>query len=326
MNKKGFIIIFHRYYFYTIGIILLLGFGLSLWNSYDININLDILEFDNPIPEPKENYSLTYMNLVKDNLTKLNEKYFKQNCNGTLDKTKYYDCVNLHDEIKTLTLHYKSIKDGSFIPEKQDEPVKEIIEEKPLIEIEKNENYDTSYARTWIDSDYSSNDYELDKKPEINITVLENKVHELTNIERKKHGLKALKYDNKLDDIARGHSEDMAKNDYFEHDNLKGEDPSTRASKAGYNCYKNYGSYYTNGIAENIFQTWTYSSYSSYGNSEDGFNYKWASVDEMAKEIVDGWMNSPGHRENILTKTYDKEGIGVAIVSNEAVYVTQNFC
>jgi len=326
MSKKGFIIIFHRYYFYAIGLILLLGFGLSLWDSYDININFDALEFENPTYEPKENYTLIYMNLVKDNLTKLNQQYFNQNCNDTLDKTKYYECVNLHNEIKTLTLHYKSIKNGSFIPQKEKEPINEVVEEKSFIEIEQNANYDTSYAKTWIDSDYSSNDYELDKRPEINITALEKKVHELTNTERKKYGIKELKYDNKLNNIAREHSKDMAKNNFFEHDNLKGEDPSTRASKAGYSCYKNYGSYYTKGIAENIFQTWTYSSYSTYGSSDDGFNYEWTSVDKMAKEIVDGWMNSPGHRENILTKTYDKEGIGVAIASNEAVYVTQNFC
>ena len=41
--------------------------------------------------------------------------------------------------------------------------------------------------------------------------------------------------------------------------------------------------------------------------------------------IVDGWMNSPGHRENILTPDWRSEGVGVA-VSGDVVYVTQNFC
>ncbi len=37
-------------------------------------------------------------------------------------------------------------------------------------------------------------------------------------------------------------------------------------------------------------------------------------------------MNSPGHRENILTEIYDREGIGVEITDDHKVYVTQNFC
>jgi len=37
-------------------------------------------------------------------------------------------------------------------------------------------------------------------------------------------------------------------------------------------------------------------------------------------------MNSPGHRENILTETYDREVIGVVIGAGESVWVTQNFC
>ena len=37
-------------------------------------------------------------------------------------------------------------------------------------------------------------------------------------------------------------------------------------------------------------------------------------------------MNSPGHRENILTGVFDREGIGVEITQDYKVYVTQNFC
>ncbi len=47
-------------------------------------------------------------------------------------------------------------------------------------------------------------------------------------------------------------------------------------------------------------------------------------MEEIASRIVDGWMDSPGHRQNILETSYDKEGIGV--VADERVYVTQNFC
>ncbi|MBI4181526.1 MAG: hypothetical protein HY520_00985 [Candidatus Aenigmarchaeota archaeon] len=37
-------------------------------------------------------------------------------------------------------------------------------------------------------------------------------------------------------------------------------------------------------------------------------------------------MSSPGHRKNILTATYDKEGVGVAGSSDGNVLITQGFC
>jgi uncharacterized protein YkwD len=46
----------------------------------------------------------------------------------------------------------------------------------------------------------------------------------------------------------------------------------------------------------------------------------------LAEVVVDGWMDSPGHRENILEDGYGLQGIGVAISSDEEVFVTQNFC
>lgn len=42
--------------------------------------------------------------------------------------------------------------------------------------------------------------------------------------------------------------------------------------------------------------------------------------------IVDGWMNSTGHRENILNPDYEASGTGVFITENGSVYATQEFC
>lgn len=50
---------------------------------------------------------------------------------------------------------------------------------------------------------------------------------------------------------------------------------------------------------------------------------------ELAEIIVTQWMESTGHRENILRPEWNSEGIGVAIDDTEddtVVYVTQNFC
>jgi uncharacterized protein YkwD len=51
--------------------------------------------------------------------------------------------------------------------------------------------------------------------------------------------------------------------------------------------------------------------------------------EELAKGIVTQWMNSPGHRENILTPDWQREGLGIEATmqdGNIAVYATQNYC
>jgi CBS domain-containing protein/uncharacterized protein YkwD len=156
------------------------------------------------------------------------------------------------------------------------------------------------------------------------IATLELKIHSLINAQRLNNGLIGLSFDDSLASIARQHSYDMSFHNYFSHISLGGRDPSARATAAGYSCYKNYGSYYTNGIAENIFQTYVYGAI-WYTNGIET-SREWYSSDEIASQVVDGWMNSPGHRQNILTSAYDKEGIGIAISNQGAVYITEDFC
>ena len=50
-----------------------------------------------------------------------------------------------------------------------------------------------------------------------------------------------------------------------------------------------------------------------------------ASGQRSAKEVVEGWMNSEGHRANILQGNYTEIGIGVAKAANGALYYTQVF-
>ncbi len=157
------------------------------------------------------------------------------------------------------------------------------------------------------------------------IEAVESEIHRLTNEERVQRSVRALSYDPSLASIARGHSGDMAQFNYFAHNNLLGQSPIDRGAQAGYACRKDYGSYYTEGIAENIFQTSLYSSYTTtLGGLVVSRDYR--TMEEIASQIVDGWMDSPGHRRNILETSYDQEGIGVVVTADEKVYVTQNFC
>lgn len=47
---------------------------------------------------------------------------------------------------------------------------------------------------------------------------------------------------------------------------------------------------------------------------------------ELAEALVDGWMNSPPHRENILAENWEKIGVGVVVSAEGKVFGTQNFC
>ena len=133
-----------------------------------------------------------------------------------------------------------------------------------------------------------------------------------------------LGWDSDLAAIARSHSADMAGQNFFSHTNLRGQSPTDRGSSVGYDCRKDYGSYYTYGLAENIAYSSLYGSYRTRAGEIVSKDYY--EIEELAELVVDGWMDSPGHRENILKDSYDVQGIGVAVDANEQVYITQNFC
>ena len=77
-----------------------------------------------------------------------------------------------------------------------------------------------------------------------------------------------------------------------------------------YECWKDLGGgWWSEGIAENIhwFQNWP--------------------LQRAARAAVPSWMDSPGHRENILGLDYDRLGVGVAASRNgDVIYAVQNFC
>ena len=129
-------------------------------------------------------------------------------------------------------------------------------------------------------------------------------IHRYVNAERKKHRLGKLRLDYGLTKIASRHSRHMAKRHFFSHTSPDGSDPTDRASAFGYDLSK---SYYC-GIGENLFMT-----------AEGG------STKSIARSAVRGWMNSSGHRANILNGIYSYEGIGI-MITRTRTYVTQNFC
>ena len=116
------------------------------------------------------------------------------------------------------------------------------------------------------------------------LTANEQKMVELHNQARSQSGVGQLCLDSRLVRAARLHAQDMIANDYFSHYSLDGRDPGDRISAQGYN-WRTYG--------ENI----------AMGSS--GYS--------TPQSTFDGWMNSAGHRSNILSSSFTELGIGEEI-------------
>jgi uncharacterized protein YkwD len=160
-------------------------------------------------------------------------------------------------------------------------------------------------------------------RPQIDLVDLTLRIHELINAERAVFKLPPLKIDEKLSGIARSHSEDMARRRFFDHVNPDGHDATARGRAAKYTCQQYIGDYFVSGLAENIFQNNLYSRVIIKGEE---MTFLWNTAEKIALSTVDGWMGSPGHRRTILTSRYARTGVGIAIASNDKVFITQLFC
>ena len=103
-------------------------------------------------------------------------------------------------------------------------------------------------------------------------------VAQLVNAERQKAGCGPVKINSKLNTAAMNHSVDMDKRDFFDHNSPDGKDPGDRITAAGYR-WTTYG--------ENI-----------------------ARGQQSSADVMKGWMNSPGHRANILNCDFKEMGVG----------------
>jgi uncharacterized protein YkwD len=123
--------------------------------------------------------------------------------------------------------------------------------------------------------------------------AFEAEVVSIVNQERAKAGCPAATVDDRLTAAARAHSADMAARDYFSHTTPEGVDFATRITNTGYRW---------SGAGENI-----------------------AKGQRTPQEVMTGWMNSEGHKANILACGYKNLGVGVAADSSGTLLWTQDF-
>ncbi|MBZ4664406.1 MAG: spore coat assembly protein SafA/uncharacterized protein YkwD family [Caloramator sp.] len=131
------------------------------------------------------------------------------------------------------------------------------------------------------------------KIPVIETKAIESEVVRLVNIERAKAGLPALKENWQLSRVARYKSQDMINKNYFSH------------------YSPTYGS--------------PFDMIESFGIKFSAAGENIAMGQRTPQEVMNAWMNSPGHRSNILSPSYTEIGVGFAKDKSGRCYWTQMF-
>lgn len=132
-----------------------------------------------------------------------------------------------------------------------------------------------------------------DDTPDAGATGLEVEVVTRTEQIRADNGCEnGLTVNDRLVAAARAHSADMAERDYFDHSSPEGDGPGDRAAEAGYDAW---------------------------GGENIAFGYP------TAQAVVDAWMDSAGHRANILNCGFVAIGVGAIADDDGAIYWTQTF-
>jgi len=131
------------------------------------------------------------------------------------------------------------------------------------------------------------------------VREFEIEVWRLTNVERVRHSLQPLSYEEGLADLARLHSGNMQVHNFFSHKDHRGDEVAERRAKY-------YPNLLVSAIGENL---------GKFTNTAMKFT---------PHELVGGWMQSPLHRENILNPKFSHIGVGL-VFRGTTLFATQNF-
>lgn len=135
-----------------------------------------------------------------------------------------------------------------------------------------------------------------DSRRPISAVDIEKEVFHLINAERRKKGLSPLIWNDRAAKAARLHSKNMSQQGFFSHRGRDGSMVGTRASRMGLQW---------DGIGENLVYFRNYA--------------------DPAEFAVKSWMNSSGHKNNILKKNWIETGIGAVQGDDGSYYLTQVF-
>lgn len=181
----------------------------------------------------------------------------------------------------------------------------------------------------------------------MDLELLETRIHQRTNEVRQSRGWLPLALDPDLERVARYHSQRMAHVGRIFHKAPDGETLSDRLEKQGYDILsKARGQSFCHNCGADL-RAFTAPNYCGECGVEmlaverspgvSGENVavirytapkqELPSEYEIAVSVVDRWLNSPGHRENLLDDRFEREAIGIALTeqSGTQLYITQHF-
>lgn len=126
--------------------------------------------------------------------------------------------------------------------------------------------------------------------------MMEKRLFDMINSERRSKGLPLLKSDAKIQKAARAHSRDMIKRNFFDHVNPDSETVGDRLKIAKIKWIM---------VAENIASN--------------------MNMDDPVETAFENWLKSSSHYKNIINKEYELSGIGIAQAQDNTFYFTQVF-
>ncbi len=132
--------------------------------------------------------------------------------------------------------------------------------------------------------------------PKRDLFMMEKRLFDLINSERRLRNLNQFKLDTKIQKAARSHSKDMVKRRYFDHVNPDKENVGSRLKAAKIKWTM---------VAENIASN--------------------KNMDDPVEIAFKGWLESKDHYKNITSAEYELSGIGIAQAQDDTFYFTQIF-
>ncbi|MBD1223672.1 CAP domain-containing protein [Virgibacillus halodenitrificans] len=295
--------------FKKLGVVTALSTALLFGGTFQQTVDASANEQQTQIPSYKIYYSINgnLDNMSKDQVNSILDKYLKNyninllnfdwNMNGNKEEKAPETEGNTEKPVKEEKPVQKEDKPNKEESNKEDtvkeeKPAKQeqtpVKEDKPVQKEEKPAKQPEAPVKQPAQPD--KKEEQTNQTQSQQLSQFEQEVFELTNQEREKNGLAPLKVDVELSKVAREKSRDMAANNYFSHNSPTYGSP--------FDMMKQFGITYR-AAGENI-----------------------AKGQRTPEEVVNAWMNSEGHRANILSSKYTHIGVGYVEQGN---HWTQQF-
>ena len=136
--------------------------------------------------------------------------------------------------------------------------------------------------------------------------------YERTDAARETEGWTALPSSDALEAVAQEFAERMVAEDFFAHEAPDGSTVEDRYRRSGISCDRS---------GEVLAQTYWLHEF-----ERDGETIVYNEPAELGTGVVEGWLDSPPHRELVLNPEFVRQGIGMAKTTDNVVYAVQNFC